>query len=137
MRELPKFGFVSSPEFDSIKIISFEPPYYIANVCEISQNNPERISEYIDDMIQGRYPIAKIKGYSIFFRIFTSLEPDNDAELQQKVLNEMAQFYLTERVLQKVGKYNKFDESGRTIREAADARDKAIKLRERRRKAND
>lgn len=137
MRELPKFGFVSSPEFESVKIISFDPPYFIANVCEISQSNPERIEEYIEDMVQGRYPIAKIKGYSIFLRIFTSLEPNNDSELQQRVLNEMAQFYLNERVLQKIGKYNKYDESGRTIKEAADARDRAIKLRERRRKAND
>lgn len=133
MRELPKYGFLTSPDFESVKIISLEPPFFIANVSEISTTHPERVDACIEDMVQGRYPISKVKGYTIFLRIFTSLEPNNDTEQQQRVLNEMAEFYLNERVLQKVGKYSKYDESGRTIRQAAEARDRAIRERRTRR----
>ena len=65
-----------------------------------------------EDKAQGRYPIAKVEGYSIFLTMFTSLEPCNNTELQTAVLNEMAQFFLEEKISHKPGLYAKSEESG-------------------------
>ena len=106
MKELPKYAFLTnSVGFTGMKVISLEHPYIIASIYEVNKNRPDLVDGYIEDMVQERYPIAKVKGYTIFLKVFTSLEPCNNQELQQAVLNEMAQFVLTERIEKKPGQF--------------------------------
>jgi hypothetical protein len=115
MRELPRFAFLSNSEIPGIKIISLEFPYIIASVIEYNRDD-ERKEEMMESMVQGRYPIAKIKGYSIFLKVFTSLEPCDDPEIQQEDLNDMAQFFLEEKISRKPGQFMKSEESGKAER---------------------
>ena len=70
----------------------------------------------MDDMAQGRYPIAKVKGYTVFLTMHTSLEPCGNQELQQATLNEMAQYFLEDKIAHKPGQFAKCEESGSTQR---------------------
>ena len=110
MRELPKYAILANGELGG-KVIQLERPYIIASVYSYKRDD-ERVQEKIEDMVQGRYPIAKVKGYTIFLRAYTSLEPCNNRELQQAVLNEMAQFFLAEKIAEKPGQFMKSEESG-------------------------
>ena len=110
MRELPKYAILANGELGG-KVIQLERPYIIASVYSYKRDD-ERVQEKIEDMVQGRYPIAKVKGYTIFLRAYTSLEPCNNRELQQAVLNEMAQFFLAEKIVEKPGQFMKSEESG-------------------------
>lgn len=106
---------LANSEIPGLKVISLERPYIIASVYDYHRDD-ERAQERMEDMVQGRYPIAKVKGYSIFLTMFTSLEPCNNPDLQTAVLNEMAQFFLDEKIGHKPGQYAKCEESGRTQR---------------------
>ena len=112
MRELPKYAILTSTEIPGIKVMSLERPYIIGSVHDYRRDD-ERVQERMEDMVQGRYPVAKVKGYSIFLTMFTSLEPCNNAELQTAVLNEMADYFLKEKIGNKPGQYMKSEESGR------------------------
>lgn len=106
MRDLPKYAFLTnSVGFTGMKVISLERPYIIASIYEVNKNRPDLVDEYIEDMVQGRYPIAKVKGYTIFLKVFTSLEPNNDRLYQQEILNEMTDFLLEERIHKKPGQF--------------------------------
>ena len=106
MKELPKYAFLTnSVGFTGMKVISLTYPFIVASIYEVNKNRPDLVDGYIEDMAQERYPIAKVKGYSIFLKVFTSLESCNNQELQQAVLNEMAQFVLTERIEKKPGQF--------------------------------
>ena len=106
MKELPKYGFLTnSVGFKGMKVISLTKPYIIANIYEVNKNRPDLVDEFIEDMVQGRYPISKVKGYTIFLKVFTSLEPCNNNDLQQATLNEMAEFVLNERIAAKPGQF--------------------------------
>ena len=138
MRELPKYAFLTNPaEFNGVQVIMLEYPYLIASIYEFKLNDEEKIEEFMCAKAQERYPVGKVSGYSIFLKVFTSLEPNNNREFQQAVLDEMAEFVLTERVQRKIGQFRMSDESGRTIKVHERARDHAIKLRSRKNKAND
>jgi len=115
MRELPKYAILTNSEMPGIKVISLERPYIIASVYDYHRDD-ERAQERIEDMAQGRYPIAKVKGYMVFLTMFTSLEPCNNPELQTALLNEMADFFLEEKIGHKPGQYAKCEESGQTQR---------------------
>ena len=123
MKQLPKFMFLSHPEVDGLKIIMTEHPYLIAEVHEIRKTRDDLIDAYLEDMAQGRYPMSKLPGYYIFLRMFSSLEPCNDTGFQQNILNEMAGFFLTERVEQKIGLYHKCSESEKNLKERVEERD--------------
>ena len=110
MRELPKYAILANGELGG-KVIQLERPYIIASVYSYKRDD-ERVQEKIEDMVQGRYPIAKVKGYTIFLRAYTSLEPCNNRELQQAVLNDMARFFLAEKIAEKPGQFMKSEESG-------------------------
>lgn len=112
MRELPKYAILTNTEIPGVKVISLERPYIIASVHDYHRDD-ERVQNRMDDMVQGRYPVAKIKGYAIFLTMFTSLEPCNNIELQTAVLNEMADYFLKEKIGSKPGQYMKSEESGR------------------------
>lgn len=106
MKELPKYAFLTnSVGFTGMKVIQLEHPYIIANVKEIGKSQTERINDLIDAMVQGRYPVAKVNGYTVFLTMFTSLEPCDDSFLQEAVLKDMAQFVLTERIMKKTGQF--------------------------------
>lgn len=106
MKELPKYAFLTnSVGFTGMKVISLEHPYIIASIYEVNKNRPDLVDGYIEDMVQGRYPIAKVKGYTIFLKMFTSLEPNNNSSFQQEILNEMANFVLEERIQKKPGQF--------------------------------
>ena len=111
MRELPKYALLSGDGFVGLKVISLSYPYIIASVHDYHRDD-ERARERMDDMAQGRYPIAKVKGYTVFLTMHTSLEPCNNQELQQATLNEMAQYFLEDKIAHKPGQYAKCEESG-------------------------
>ena len=115
MRELPRYAMLANSEIPGLKVISLERPYIIASVYDYHRDD-ERAQERMEDMVQGRYPIAKVKGYSIFLTMYTSLEPCSNPELQQAELNEMAQFFLEEKIGHKPGQFMKCEESGRRER---------------------
>ena len=123
MRELPKFMFLTHPDMDGVKIISTEHPYLIAEAYQIRKTQESLIDSFLEDMVQGRYPMSKVPGYYVFLRMYTSLEPCNDRDLQQRVLNEMAQFFLVERVEKKMGLYNQYSESDKSLKEKIQERD--------------
>ena len=134
MKELPEFAFLTAGEdLPGMKIICLESPYIIASVYEVSQNDPSKVEEHLEDLVQQRYPIAKVKGYSIFLKVYTSLEPEDNAEYQQRVLNDMADFFLKEKVLRKPGRYRNCDESG--VSQVKYDPERQIRLRQRRKKA--
>lgn len=115
MRELPKYAMIANSDMPGLKVISLERPYIIASVHDYHRDD-ERVQDRMEDMVQGRYPIAKVNGYTVFLTTYTSLEPCDDADLQQAVLNEMADFYLNEKIRHKPGKFMKSEESGRSER---------------------
>lgn len=123
MKDLPKFMFLTHPEMDGVKIISTEHPYLIAEAYQIRKTQESLIDSFLEDMVQGRYPMSKVPGYYVFLRMYTSLEPCNDRELQQRVLDEMAQFFLVERVENKMGLYNQYSESDKSLKEKIQERD--------------
>lgn len=114
MRDIPKFGILSNGELSG-KVISLERPYIIASVHTYKRDD-EKVEDRMEDMVQGRYPIAKVKGYAVFLTMYTSLEPNNNREFQQAVLNEMAQFFLEEKIKAKPGLFMKSEESGKNER---------------------
>lgn len=135
MKELPKYGFLTSGVgFEGIKVIMLEKPYFIANIYEVKKNDTERVNDFLETMAQERFPLAKVKGFTVFLRIFSSLEPNNNPALQQAVLNEMAEFVLTERILKKPGQFRAYDENGITAKVYDGERPKEYKLRERKQK---
>lgn len=136
MRELPKYAILTGEGFIGLKVISLERPYIIASVFDYHRDD-ERARERMDDMVQGRYPIAKVKGYMVFLTMFTSLEPCNNPELQQAVLNEMAQYFLEDKIAHKPGLYAKCEESGRTQKKIERFGQNQMRLRERKKKSND
>ena len=135
MKALPKYGFLTSgPGSEGIKVIQLERPYLIASIYEIKTHDAERVDSLLEDMVQGRYPISKVKGFTVFLKMYSSLEPNNDREFQQAVLNEMADFVLTERIQVKPGQFRVYDEN-RVVPIVVDGkRPKEYKLRERRKK---
>lgn len=136
MRELPKYAILTGEGFIGLKVISLEHPYIIASVFDYHRDD-ERAQQRMEDMAQGRYPIAKVKGYMVFLTMFTSLEPCNNPELQQAVLNEMADFFLEEKIGRKPGQYAKCEESGRTQRKFERVAEQRKVLRERKRRMNE
>lgn len=131
MRELPRYAMIANSDMPGLKVISLERPYIIASVHDYHRDD-ERAQERIEDMVQGRFPIAKVKGYSIFLTMYTSLEPCNNPELQQAELNEMAQFFLDEKIARKPGQFMKSEESGRNERRITREGERRKILRERR-----
>lgn len=106
MKELPKYAFLTnSVGFRGMKVICLEHPYIIASIYEVNKNRPDLVGGYLEDMAQGRYPIAKVKGYTIFLKVLTSLEPCRNRELQQAVLNDMARLVLSERIAKNPGQF--------------------------------
>ena len=130
---LPKFAFLThTVGFTGVKVICLESPYIIASIIEVHKTQPEKISEYLDDMVQGRYLISKVKGYSIFLTMYAALDHFSDKAYVQEILDEMAEFVLTERVLQKPGQFRRCDETEKTITERVEERDSLPRLRPRR-----
>ena len=135
MKELPKYGFLTSgPGFEGIKVIQLERPYLIASIYEVKTHDAERVDSLLEDMAQGRYPISKVKGFTVFLKVYSSLEPNSNREFQQAVLNEMADFVLTERIQVKPGQFRTYDENRVTPMVINGERPKEYKLRERRKK---
>lgn len=92
MKDLPKFMFLTHPDMDGVKIISTEHPYLIAEAYQIRKTQDNLIDSFLEDMVQGRYPMSKVPGYYVFLRMYTSLEPCNDRDLQQQVLDRWHNF---------------------------------------------
>ena len=136
MRELPQFAILTNSEIPGLKVISLEHPYIIASVHDYHRDD-ERSRERMDDMVQGRYPIAKVKGYTVFLTMLSSLEPCSNQELQKATLNEMAQYFLEDKIAHKPGVYARCEESGKTQKKFERVRQEQIKLRERRKKTNE
>lgn len=136
MRELPRYAMLAHSEMPGFKVISLERPYIIASVFDYHRDD-ERVQERMEDMVQGRYPIAKINGYSVFLTVFTSLEPCSNPEIQQAELNEMARFFLEEKISRKPGQFAKCEESGQLQRRIDRAGQRNKVLRERRKRTND
>lgn len=112
MKQLPKYAFLQSEELEGKKIICLESPFFVANVRTLKRDDGY-VNHFLEDMAQGRYPIAKVKGYTIFLTMYTSIYPNNDPILQQSVLDDMAEWFYTEQVMVKTGTYMKSEESGK------------------------
>lgn len=134
MRELPEFAILTNSEIPGIKVISTTFPYIIASVHDYHRDD-ERVQDRMDDMAQGRYPIAKVKGYTVFLTMYTSLEPCDDKELQQQELKDMADFFLKEKIGHKPGQYAKCEESGNMQRKIEKFTER--RLRERKKRTNE
>ena len=134
--DLPKYALLSGDGFVGLKVISLEHPYIIASVHDYHRDD-ERARERMDDMVQGRYPIAKVKGYTVFLTMHTSLEPCSNQELQKATLNEMAQYFLEDKIAHKPGVYARCEESGKTQKKFERVRENQIRLRERRKRTNE
>lgn len=111
MKDMPKYAFLQSDEIEGKKIICLEAPYFVCNVRTLKRDD-DYVSTYLEDMAQERYPIAKVKGYTIFLTMYTSLQPNNDRHQQQLALEEAAEWFYNERVKVKSGTYMKSEESG-------------------------
>ena len=136
MKELPKYAILTNSEMPGLKVISLERPYVIASVYDYHRDD-ERARERMDDMVQGRYPIAKVKGYTVFLTMLSSLEPCSNQELQKATLNEMAQYFLEDKIAHKPGQYAKCEESGRTQRKFERVAEQRKVIRERRKRTNE
>lgn len=134
MRDLPKFAIlINSVGFKGMKVICLEQPYIIANLYEAKANDLQEVECFMEDLAQKRFPMSKVKGYTIFLRVYSSLEPCSDKEYQQQVLDEMADFVLTERVQKKLGQFRKYCESEKWYKPNDSVpQAKTVKLRERR-----
>ena len=111
MKQLPRFAFLDSLELEGKKIICLEPPYFVANVRTLKRDD-EYVSHFLEDMANERSPMAKVKGYTIFLKMYSSLEPNDNWDEQQAMLDEMADWFYTERVMVKKGTYMKSEETG-------------------------
>ena len=99
MKELPTYAILAGEELGG-KIISLEKPYIIASVHSYKRDD-ERVQEIMEAMAQERYPIAKVKGYTIFLTLYSSLEPCKDPQFQKEILEEMAGFFKEEKIKDK------------------------------------
>lgn len=133
MKELPKYALLTSEDIVGVKVIQLERPYIIASVHDYHRDN-ERVEGCMEAMAQERYPIAKVKGYTVFLTTFTSLEPNNNPNFQKEVLNEMADYFLRTRIASKPGLFMKSEESGRVERKILQAGERRKVFRERRKK---
>lgn len=114
MKEIPKYAILAGEQMGG-KIIMLRRPYLIASVHSYKRDD-ERVQDMMESMAQERFPIAKVRGYTIFLTPYTSLEPCNDPEFQKEILDEMAQFFMDEKIRQKPGQFMKSEESGVTER---------------------
>lgn len=113
MRKLPKYAMLMDNEIIGMKIIQLERPYIIASVFDFNREDYERISQMQEDKVNERYPIAKVNGYAIWLKQYSSLENGGDFEYTQTILEEMADYFLKTRIANKPGLYRRSEESGR------------------------
>lgn len=137
MRQLPKYAFLSGEGILGQKVIMLQHPYLIANVYDVNRHKEDEVEAFMEDMIQERYPIAKVKGYTIFLTPYSSLEPNNNKEFQTAVLKEMAEYFLENRVLKKPGLFRMSDESGRSEKKFDPSIQKERRLRSRKNRDNE
>ena len=136
MKQLPKYALLSGEGFEGLKVIMLEHPFFIASIYE-AKRDEEKIENFMEAMVQERYPVGKVKGYSIFLTLYSSLQPNNDFEYQKEVLNEMAQYFFENRVVKKPGLYRMSEETGRAEKAHERAKQNAMRLRGRKNRPND
>ena len=112
MKKLPKYALLYGEGFIGAKVMQLERPYIIASVYDFKRDDYEHISEMQEIKLNEREPIAKVKGYTIWLRPLSSLEPNNDFYYTQDILEEMADYFLKTRIANKPGVYMKSQESG-------------------------
>ncbi len=112
MKNLPKYAMLMGEGFIGAKIIQLERPYIIASVFDCKRDDYERISEMQEIKLNEREPIAKVKGYTIWLRPLSSLEPNNDFDYTECILEEMADYFLNTKIASKPGVYMKCEETG-------------------------
>ena len=134
MKQLPKYALLSGEGFEGIKVIMLEEPFFIASIYE-AKRDEEKIENFMEAMVQERYPVGKVKGYSIFLTMYSSLQPNNDFEFQREVLNEMGEYFLENKIMKKPGFYRMSEESGKAEKAHERAKQHAMRMRERK-KAN-
>ena len=137
MGNLPKFAFLTGEGFTGQKVICLESPYLIASIIDVNRHDEEKVEEYMESMVQGRSPISKVSGYTVFLKFLTCIEPCYDREYQKRIVNEMATFVLQDKILKKPGLFRMSDESGKSEKKFDPAIQKERRLRERRNRSND
>lgn len=133
--DLPKFAFLSGEGFVGIKVMCLEPPYLIASIYDINRHDVEKVEDFMENMAQGRVPMAKIPGYTIFLKVLTTMESCPDRAYQQSILKEMTQYVLENKIQKRPGLYRMSEESGRAEKKFDPERQKI--LRERRKRTNE
>ena len=127
--DLPRFAFLTGEGFMGVKVICLEAPYLIASIYDINRHDEEKVDDFLESMAQGRTPIAKVPGYTIFLKVLTTMETCPDRAYQQSILNEMTQYVLENRILKK--------QSGKSEKKFDPERQRQIRLRERKRRTNE
>lgn len=135
--DLPRFAFLTGEGFMGVKVICLEAPYLIASIYDINRHDEEKVDDFLENMAQGRTPIAKVPGYTIFLKVLTTMETCPDRAYQQSILNEMAQYVLENRILKKPGLYRMSEQSGKSEKKFDPERQRQIRLRERKRRTNE
>lgn len=137
MRQLPKYAILTGEGLVGVKVIQLERPYIVASVFDFNREDYERISEMQEIKLNEREPIAKVKGYAIWLRPYSSLEPNNDFDYTEGVLNEMADYFLKTKIAAKPGVYRRSDESGKAEQRHEFIKERAMRERRPRIKKED
>lgn len=131
---LPRFAFLTGEGLVGIKVICLEAPYLIASIYDINRHDEEKVDDFIENMAQGRVPMAKIPGYTIFLKVLTTMENCPDRAYQQSILNEMVHYVLENRIQKKPGLYRMSEQSGKSEKKFDPEVQKQKRMRERKKK---
>ena len=103
---LPEYLFIPSQSFlqGNGFILQTNPPFAIGKLylCE-NQDDIETMKSKV-----GNKPLEKLEGYSIFITHFTNLTAPQISS--DNVLKDMLNYYLSEKINPKLGKFKKYKE---------------------------
>lgn len=136
MKNLPKYmTLCSRSEGLSDILLETIPPFLIGKVYGIPKAEPERVAAEIEAMESGRWPLAKVRGYTLFVHPAGSLTGEKvTAEELRDALRGMAEYYAREAMAKphRMRKYQEgvpddIDERNGEIRKAARERLRRMK----------
>lgn len=116
MQRLPSFLFATSPEIEWGMVVSTTPPFIISKTMNFNNKNLDKYDAFMTRLNNNSDPFSaffKIPGYRMVMIYSTSLQPINAMEHQKEirvVIQEMANYYLQEKILPNEGAFRKYKE---------------------------
>lgn len=111
-------------------VVSTEFPFAVGSAYFVDQNDSEAIDNMNLQAVNGK--TAKCLGHSVYMTLSSVLSGEElSAEDVTRILGEMADFFKTERLDKKPGKYRKYCENPKEI-PSKEIREHFISLRHRR-----